>query len=680
MSSESSSVDPQAVEHTKQQIRGIVDEITALSKQDVEPEEFYTQFLQRVVEALAAVGGAIWTLAEGKQLQLAYQINLKKSTLDQEGEHQARHARLLAKVAQSKEGLLVPPHSGSGDEDTGANPTELLLVLAPLGSDKQTEAIVEIFQRPTAQPATRRGYLRFLLQMVELANQWLKTNRLQQYGDRESLWQQLDDFARAVHETLDVRQASYTIANEGRRLIGCDRVSVAILRGRKCFVEAVSGQDTFDKRSNVVTLLGKLATRVVATGDALWYAGATEDLPPQIEEAVHDYVDASHSKTVAIIPLRYASSDVDSHDDSDTKQKKQDPKVIGAIIAEQIEDLRPQATLESRVDLVCGHSARALSNALDYNSLFLMPVWRFLGHSRWLIRARTLPKTVLALIVVVAITLSLIFVPSDFDLKGSGEIQPIARRDIFVDVDGVITRVHVNHGEIVSKGQVLVELQNPDLDGKLALALGNYRATEEKLSSTRRQQHRKDLPSSDLSRLAGEVASLKQQYLSLQIQMQLLRKKRERLTVRSPIDGQVISWNINRELRDRPVTIGQILMTVADPTGPWEMEVYMPEKRMGHITQARNELGENLSVEYVVATDPTSVLNGMVREIDLAAKIHDEHGHSVTILVDINKNDIIGARPGATVTAKVHCGTRSLGYVWLHDVLEFIDSRILFNF
>ncbi len=237
----------------------------------------------------------------------------------------------------------------------------------------------------------------------------------------------------------------------------------------------------------------------------------------------------------------------------------------------------------------------------------------------------------------------------------------------------------MNHGEKVSKGQVLIELQNPDLDGQLALAQGNFRATAEKLASTRRQRHRKDLPSSDLSRLAGEVASLEQQYASLQIQMQLLRQKRERLTVCSPIDGQVISWNINRELLRRPVTIGQILMTVADPTGPWEMEVYMPEKRMGHITKALDELGENLSVEYVVATDPTSVLEGTVREIDPAAKIHDEHGHSVTILVDIDKEKIVDARPGATVVAKVHCGTRSLGYVWLHDVLEFIDSRILFN-
>ncbi len=68
---------------------------------------------------------------------------------------------------------------------------------------------------------------------------------------------------------------AYTIANEGRRLIDCDRVSVAIKQGRKCFIEAVSGQDLFDKRSNTVTLLGELATAVVATGEPVWYTGDT---------------------------------------------------------------------------------------------------------------------------------------------------------------------------------------------------------------------------------------------------------------------------------------------------------------------------------------------------------------------------------------------------------------------
>ncbi|MCL2348530.1 MAG: hypothetical protein FWC50_09765, partial [Planctomycetaceae bacterium] len=56
------SVDAQLIEQTKQQIRALVNEITQLSKSDIAPEEFHGEFLPRVISALAAVGGALWTL------------------------------------------------------------------------------------------------------------------------------------------------------------------------------------------------------------------------------------------------------------------------------------------------------------------------------------------------------------------------------------------------------------------------------------------------------------------------------------------------------------------------------------------------------------------------------------------------------------------------------------------
>ena len=95
-------------------------------------------------------------------------------------------------------------------------------------------------------------------------------------------------------------EAAYTIANEARRLIECDRVSVALRKGNRCTIEAVSGQDVFDKRSNTVRLLGRLASAVVATGEPVWYAGDTRDLARQMflsEHTVQDYLKSIFTKT-----------------------------------------------------------------------------------------------------------------------------------------------------------------------------------------------------------------------------------------------------------------------------------------------------------------------------------------------------------------------------------------------
>ena len=77
-------------------------------------------------------------------------------------------------------------------------------------------------------------------------------------------------------------------------------------------IDAVSGQDLFDARSNVVTLLGKLwPPRSWQRAKPLWYTGSTDDLPPQVEDAMHEYVDHSHAKTMAVMPLTRPMSEAE---------------------------------------------------------------------------------------------------------------------------------------------------------------------------------------------------------------------------------------------------------------------------------------------------------------------------------------------------------------------------------
>ena len=46
---------------------------------------------------------------------------------------------------------------------------------------------------------------------------------------------------------------------------------------------------------------------------------------------------------------------------------------------------------------------------------------------------------------------------------------------------------------------------------------------------------------------------------------------------------------------------GQRVMTIADPSQDWELELAMPERRMGHVRRAVDEFGPNLDVSYISA-------------------------------------------------------------------------------
>jgi biotin carboxyl carrier protein len=674
-------VDPDLLDQTRQQIRGLVSEIEALSRSDVAPAEFYEGFLNRVVQALAAEGGAVWVLGEGGRLELAYQVNLRLTRLADRREDQEKHGRLLRKIITSGEGSLAAPYSGDGDGQTG-NPTEYLLVMGPLRSDQDVQGIVEVFQRPNPRPAVERGYLRFVQQMCELAGDYLKTHSLRLFTDRQVMWTQLEQFTRLVHQALDPRATAYTIANEGRRLIECDRVSVAVRHGSKSRVEAISGQESFDRRSNTVALLDKLASVVVAGGEAVWYSGDTSAMAPQVESAIEAYVDESHTKAMAILPLAKPSEKEDSID------HPKPPEYIGALIIEQITDEAFTQGMIRRIEVVRDHCSSAMSNSIEHQSLFLMPVWRTLGKTRAVVAARNLPKTLTIAGILVAIVAAMFLVPRDFKLQARGSLEPVVKRDIFAGVGGEVVQIHAEQGKSVEEGQILLTMKDPDLEvqlqdvlGQIQTAQGNFRSARNKLEQLNSNPSNQPDELIQVAQLEGDLRIEQDKLRSLGIQSQILRNKIERLSVRSPMKGQILTWQVRDKLDNRPVEKGQVLLTVADPTQDWDLELKLPEDRMGHILRAMQELGtEALDVEYIAATDPGVTRWGKIKSIHNIAEVHGEEGNVVLVRVKIDKSDLLTEpRRGATVTAKIHCGRTNLGYSLFHDLISWFQSRILFR-
>lgn len=719
-----SSIDPQLIEQTKKQIRELVNEITQLSKSDIAPAEFYSEFLTRIITALAAVGGAIWTLNEGNRLTLQSQVNFAQTNLRDDKDALQQHTRLIQKVIQSKEGALTLPNSsqasGESDGEVG-NPTPFLLVMGPLVTDLETVGVVEVFQRPDTPINTQKGYLRFVTQMCDIAVEYIKNKQLRSFSDRQLLWNQLEEFTQLIHTSLDPCQAAYTIANEGRRLIECDRLSVAIQKGRKARIVAISGQDIIDKRSNTVRLLGNLATAVTAVEEPIWYMGDTTDFAPQVEDALQEYVDESHSKMVAVLPLIPEVSEDEISDDP--KKRDKPPGPIGALIVELIENSRPGEQLRQRTEVVARHSVKALGNALEHESLFLMPLWRAIGKMSWIVKARTLPKTVLIAIAILIALIAICIVPADFELEATGTLEPVERREVYAEIDGDIEAVMVQHGQTVQQGDKLARLRNIELQVSQVELTGKIDSTRQTIMAKQRTlQEDRNLTVVERNRIMGEILELQKQLISYYTQMKHYEEKLKELDVCAVTNGVITTWDVQRSLTGRPVQRGQILMSIAQPNGPWELKLDIPERRIGQILRAEKEYRKNeelsekqkakdakgtngslaqkepakdgekaeqgdetktlvgtLPVTYILASDPSVELQGKLREIHLIAEIRGESGNTVHLKVNINKEDIKNPNIGANVTAKVKCGTRPIGYVWLHDAIAFFYSKIWFR-
>ena len=181
-------------------------------------------------------------------------------------------------------------------------------------------------------------------------------------------------------------------------------------------------------------------------------------------------------------------------------------------------------------------------------------------------------------------------------------------------------------------------------------------------------------------RMSGRLIQLRKSAENLDEQLALYREKEEQLVIRSPIEGEVVTWKIHDRLIHRPVQKGQTLMTVVDPTGPWELLIDMPERRMGFVERARRDSDEPLAVAFQLKSNPGDEFEGHVVEVRRVADTRSGGETTVRIRVGIDKDQLPELRPGVTATAKVDCGRRSIGYVWFHDVISFVQTKILFWF
>ena len=179
----------------------------------------------------------------------------------------------------------------------------------------------------------------------------------------------------------------------------------------------------------------------------------------------------------------------------------------------------PREILEPRIDLVYEHSTRALSNALDYHSVFLMPVWRAIGKSTVLVKGRNLPKTLTVGGIILAALLALFLIPTDFNLKADGTLQPVKRQDVFIDSNGTIKELLVKGDQLVKQGDELLRLENHELEQEWQKILGQISETTERLDSLQQaKKNNRNLTEAQLAQISGEYVQLFERAKSLQEQ------------------------------------------------------------------------------------------------------------------------------------------------------------------
>jgi multidrug efflux pump subunit AcrA (membrane-fusion protein) len=690
-------IDPGLLEQTKNQIRKLVSEIAELAEADIQPAEFHVEFLNRVVAAVAATGGALWLLDGRGSLKLQHQLEFRQTGLLDGKVRTQPHDALLGCMIQASSAQIIPPGATVEGVPQAGNPTPFSLILAPILVDKQPVGLIEILMDPTRRAAHQKSTLRFVGDLCDLASQYLKNRQLRQVMSQQRLWNQLETFTHSIHSSLDLKETAYAVANEGKRLVGVDRLSVVLKAGSRSIVEAISGQEIVEQRANLVREMTRLAKAVIASGEDLVYTGNIEGFPPDVRDALEIYVDESGSKAVIITILHKPDAETEKDKGKATSEKVP----IGCLIAEQIGDELAPTDAQARTEVVARHASTALFNAAETDKIFLRPVLKAIGSPKRFFKGRTLAKIGAVLAGILTLIGIMAFVPWQLTIEGRGSLLPDQRRIIYAPWQAVVAQVPVAHGQTVKKGDVLLQLESKELDKELKKAIAAQIEASDRLRFLQTQQARPGLRPEERSQLAGEQAEYDIKLRSANEQQSILKEQIEMLTVRSPLDGILTSpFEPQKELLGRPVEVGQELVQVASTEGDWIELVEVPDNDMGPVLAAQAKLDAaiaaaraagreperlQLPAYFVSATDPQHRYYGSVKRIASKAEtVEGKHVVKVEVVFPAEVREAFlrrnqALRPGAEVRARIMCGDARLAYVLFRDVVHVWHETVLFR-
>ncbi|MCX7702066.1 MAG: hypothetical protein N2039_14410, partial [Gemmataceae bacterium] len=339
------------------------EEVARLSGTNTPPADFFQEFLEKTLNGIDAPAGAIWIKNVQGFLQLQCQVNIEHVGLDKHKNGRQSHNELLRQAFQTAKPILLEPFGSTGilEGIPAGNPTDYVVLLAPILLDEKTPVgLVEVWQEPRWDARVKRLHLNYLVQMAGYASNYVKNQQGRQAASHEQLWTQLEALSCQMHSSLDPTIVAYHVANEGRRLIGCDRLSVATREGKRARIEAVSGADVVEKRSNQIQLMRKLAEAVFRWDEKLIYRGVKDDeLPPDVYQALDEYLAQSPAKLLVLQPLR------DPRERDKESNEYTPGKSRSALLMECYESPAQPEALIARLDVIARHAASALYNATE---------------------------------------------------------------------------------------------------------------------------------------------------------------------------------------------------------------------------------------------------------------------------------------------------------------------------
>ena len=248
----------------------------------------------------------------------------------------------------------------------------------------------------------------------------------------------------------------------------------------------------------------------------------------------------------------------------------------------------------------------------------------------------------------------------------TGTIRAVNQSSIQAQVSATATSVNAQVGQTVSKGQVLVRLNNQDNAARLAQARANLASTQAQANQARNMMQRKKrlLDQGFISKVEYEQSQVDYQaqlenVRAQQANVDIAEKADRDGTMTSPISGVITQRQVEP---GQTVAIGQTLFEIVDPK---QLEI---QARVPSDLQSNLRLGSQ--VEYSIQGNPNRLTAAMSR----ISPIADQASRQIEFFATPNET-IPSLSIGSFVEGNILSSRQISGQIIPLDTLQDIQNK-----
>lgn len=268
-------------------------------------------------------------------------------------------------------------------------------------------------------------------------------------------------------------------------------------------------------------------------------------------------------------------------------------------------------------------------------------------------------------------------------VTATGSVQPINTVDVSSELSGTIRKVLVDYNSSVKQGQALAELDTDKLqatvdssEARVAAAeakVGDAEATldEMRLDFERKRelagrsvasQHDLEAAKASYHRAIAAVKSAKADVAAAKADLKLNKTNLAKACICSPINGVVLSRNVEPGQTVASNLQAPVLFTLAEDLSKMEVQVDVDEADVGQVKEGQ-------PATFTVDAYPDKVFNARIREVRYGSETVQGVVTYKAVLETENNQMLL--RPGMTATAEIRVKE-------LEDVVSIPNAALRF--